>query len=113
MEAHSLMASVLLFIQACCLCSDAHRLNTSFSETACFLLSLNYLCLFSNLFQLQHTAEPQNSEKLQTGLQERRRPRLHHVPARYHELPGQPSALPQRTSNTDCMSLWTKAHLSN
>lgn len=48
MEAHSQMASVFLFIQGSCLCSDANRLNTSFQKTV--QLSLTCFFLFYNLF---------------------------------------------------------------
>lgn len=61
------------------------------------------LCQFCRLVfhQLQHAAEQENAEELPAGLQEGRRPRLHHVPACHHELPGQaplhpPQSMPPR-----------------
>lgn len=54
--------------------------------------SPSHLFFFSRLFQLQHSAEQENPEELPAGLQERRRPRLHHVPACHHELPGRGTA---------------------
>lgn len=52
----------------------------------------SHLFFFSPLSQLQHAAEQENAEELSAGLQERRRPRLHHVPACHHELPGRETA---------------------
>lgn len=67
----------------------------------------------SRLSQLQHAAEQKNAEELPAGLQERRRPRLHHVPACHHELPGGKTARTLSQSNWAAPSPGSCAHLSD
>ena len=49
------------------------------------------------MLQFEHAPQPPDPEELAAGVPEGRCPRVHHVPASHHELPGEPLLLPSPT----------------